>query len=89
MGVKVTNNATTTTVGAVSSTALSLTVASGTGVIFPVLSTGDYFYGTLSDTKDRKSVVSGRGVASGGRLSRKQKTSKAQAARVDVKRGHR
>jgi hypothetical protein len=57
MGVKVTNNATTTTAAAVSSTALSLTVATGTGLIFPVLSTGDYFYATLSDTNNNFEVV--------------------------------
>ena len=57
MGVKVTNNATTTTVGAVSSTALSLTVASGTGALFPILGGSDYFYATLSDTNDNYEVV--------------------------------
>lgn len=57
MGVKVTNNATTTTVGAVSSTELSLTVASGTGALFPILSGSDYFYATLSDTNDNFEIV--------------------------------
>lgn len=57
MGVKVTNNATTTTVGAVSSTALSLTVASGTGALFPILGGSDYFYATLSDTSGNFEIV--------------------------------
>ena len=57
MGVKVANNATTTTAAAVSSTALSLTVATGTGLIFPILGTGDYFYATLSDTSNNFEVV--------------------------------
>ena len=57
MGVKVTNNATTTTVGAVSSTELSLTVASGTGALFPILGGGDYFYATLSDTNGNFEIV--------------------------------
>lgn len=57
MGVKVTNNATTTTVGAVSSTALSLTVASGTGALFPILGGSDYFYATLSDTNGNFEIV--------------------------------
>lgn len=57
MGVKVTNNATTTTAAPVSSTALSLTVAAGTGSTFPVLGTGDYFYATLSNTNNSFEVV--------------------------------
>lgn len=57
MGVKVTNNATTTTVGAVSSTELSLTVASGTGALFPTLGGSDYFYATLSDTNGNFEIV--------------------------------
>ena len=57
MGVKVSNNATTTTTGVVSSTDLSLTVTSGTGILFPILGTGDYFYATLSDTAGNYEVV--------------------------------
>lgn len=57
MGVKVTNNATTTTDGAISSTALSVTVASGTGVLFPILGGSDYFYATLIDTNGNYEVI--------------------------------
>lgn len=57
MGVKATNNATTTTAAAVSSTDLSLTVASGTGSLFPTLGASDYFYATLSDTSGNYEIV--------------------------------
>jgi hypothetical protein len=57
MGVKVTNNATTTITADLSSTALSLTVAAGTGVLFPVLGAGDYFYATLVNTSGNFEVV--------------------------------
>jgi hypothetical protein len=57
MGVKVTNNATTTITADLSSTALSLTVATGTGVLFPVLGAGDYFYATLVNTSGNFEVV--------------------------------
>lgn len=57
MGVKVTNNATTTITADLSSTALSLTVATGTGVLFPVLGAGDYFYATLVNTSGNYEVV--------------------------------
>jgi hypothetical protein len=57
MGVKVTNNATTTITSALASTGLSLTVTTGTGILFPILGTGDYFYATLSDTNNNFEVV--------------------------------
>lgn len=57
MGVKVSNNATTTTTADLSSTALSVTVATGTGILFPILGTGDYFYATLSDVNDNLEIV--------------------------------
>jgi hypothetical protein len=57
MGVKVTNNATTTITADLSSTALSLTVATGTGILFPVLGAGDYFYATLANTSGNFEVV--------------------------------
>jgi len=57
MGVKVSNNATTTTTADLSSTALSVTVAAGTGILFPILGTGDYFYATLSDVNDNLEIV--------------------------------
>jgi hypothetical protein len=57
MGVKLTNNATTTIPASVTSTALSLTVASGAGARFPILGTGDYFYATLTDVNNNFEVV--------------------------------
>ncbi len=57
MGVKVSNNATTTTTADLSSTALSVTVATGTGILFPILGTGDYFYATLSDVNGNLEIV--------------------------------
>lgn len=57
MGVKISNNAVTTIVGAISSSDTGLTVASGTGTLFPVLGTGDYFYATLTDTAGTREIV--------------------------------
>lgn len=48
MAVKFTNNATTTLAGSISSSSTSLSVASGTGVLFPALSSSaDWFMATL------------------------------------------
>lgn len=57
MGLKATNNATTTVTAAVASTDLSLTVATGTGILFPILGSGDYFYATLADVNNNYEVV--------------------------------
>jgi hypothetical protein len=57
MGVKVSNNATTTTTADLGSTALSVTVATGTGILFPILGTGDYFYATLGDVNGNLEIV--------------------------------
>ena len=57
MGVKVANNAVTTTVGAVSSIDTSVTVTSGTGALFPILGTGDYFYATLAAPSGIREIV--------------------------------
>lgn len=57
MGVKVTNNATTTITADISSTALSLTVTTGTGALFPILGGTDYFYATLTDVNNNYEIV--------------------------------
>jgi hypothetical protein len=57
MVLKITNNATTTVVGALTSAATSLTVAAGTGALFPTLGTGDYFQATLQDTNNNFELV--------------------------------
>lgn len=54
---KFSNNATTTTTARISDTDTSLTVASGTGNLFPVLGTGDYFKATLQDTNGNFEIV--------------------------------
>lgn len=54
---KFSNNATTTTVGLLSSTATTIVVASGTGALFPTLGTGDYFKATLQDTNNNFEIV--------------------------------
>jgi len=57
MGVKVANNAVSTIVGAISSSDAGITVATGTGSLFPILGTGDYFYATLSSTAGVREIV--------------------------------
>ena len=50
MAVKYTNNASTTLSAAITSSATSLSVASGGGALFPALSGADYFYLTIVDS---------------------------------------
>jgi hypothetical protein len=57
MGVKVANNATSTIVGAVSSSDVGITVTAGTGVLFPALGAGDYFYATLVSAGGTREIV--------------------------------
>lgn len=57
MGIKLANNAVTTIPGAVSSTQTTLTVATGTGALFPVLGVSDYFYATISDVNNTSEIV--------------------------------
>ena len=57
MPIKLANNATTTTVNALTTTTTEVVVATGTGLKFPVLSTGDYFYATLSDIFGNYEIV--------------------------------
>jgi hypothetical protein len=57
MVLKITNNATTTVAGPLTSAATSLTVASGTGALFPVLASGDYFQATLQDVNNNFELV--------------------------------
>ena len=47
MGMKFTNNATTTIAAGLTATSSTVTVATGTGALFPALGAGDYFYATL------------------------------------------
>jgi len=57
MVLKITNNATTTTTAPLTSASTTVTVASGTGALFPVLGTGDYFQATLQDTNGNFELV--------------------------------
>jgi hypothetical protein len=57
MAIKFTNNATSTLASGIASGALSLTVASGQGALFPTLGGGDYFYCTLSNVANTIEIV--------------------------------
>lgn len=57
MGVQLKNNASTIVPLAISSTATSLVVASGTGAEFPTLGAGDYFYATIQDVNNHFEIV--------------------------------
>jgi hypothetical protein len=54
---KFSNNATTTTTARISNTDTTVTVAAGTGALFPVLGTGEYFKATLQDTNNNFEIV--------------------------------
>lgn len=57
MGVQLKNNASTTVPLAISSTATTITVATGTGSKFPVLGAGDFFYATIQSVSDQFEIV--------------------------------
>ena len=57
MGIKFTNNATTTLAAGISSSATSLSVQSGAGGLFPVLGVGDYFYCSLANTSGSTEII--------------------------------
>lgn len=57
MGIQLKNNASTTVPLAITSTATSLVVASGTGAEFPTLGAGDYFYATIQDVNNNFEIV--------------------------------
>jgi len=57
MAIKFTNNATSTLATGIASGALSLTVASGQGALFPTLGGSDYFYCTLSNVANVIEII--------------------------------
>lgn len=57
MGVILKNNAVSTTSTAISASDVGVAVASGTGVLFPTLGSGDYFYATLISPDDLYEIV--------------------------------
>lgn len=57
MVLKITNNATTIVPLNIESTDTSLTVATGTGSLFPTLGAGDFFHATLSSTSGGMEII--------------------------------
>jgi hypothetical protein len=57
MGIKVANNAFATLASGITSSATSITVASGQGARFPILGALDYFYATLINTSNQLEIV--------------------------------
>jgi hypothetical protein len=57
MTIKFTNNATTTLASGINNSVTSLTVATGTGSLFPTLSGSDVFYATLANLAGTVEIV--------------------------------
>jgi len=57
MGIKFTNNASTLLAGTLNAGETSLTVTTGTGSLFPVLTAGDYFMCTIQNTDGTLEIV--------------------------------
>ena len=57
MAMKFTNNASTTLASSITNVATSLTVASGTGTLFPSLGGSDYFYCTLTNSNGAIEII--------------------------------
>lgn len=57
MPIKFSNNASAALAAGISNTVTSLSVASGTGSLFPTLGAGDYFYATLVDPSNNIEVI--------------------------------
>ena len=57
MTIKWTNNATTTIASGIASGDTTITVAGGTGALFPTLGVGDRFYATLNDSSNNIEIV--------------------------------
>jgi hypothetical protein len=57
MGVKLANNAFSTLAAGITNSSTSMTIAPGTGVRFPVLSAGDYFYISIFNTANQIEIV--------------------------------
>ena len=54
---KFSNNATTTITARISNTDTTITVATGTGALFPTLGAGEYFKATLQDVNNNFEIV--------------------------------
>lgn len=57
MGILFTNNASSSLASTISNSAVSMTVATGEGSLFPTISTGDYFYVTLDAGSGSREIV--------------------------------
>ena len=57
MAIKWANNATTTIASGISSGSTTITVAGGTGSLFPTAGGADYFYATLNDSSNNIEIV--------------------------------
>jgi hypothetical protein len=57
MGLKLRNNAFSTVPNGVLLADTQITLATGTGVRFPILGTGDYFYATIADVYNNFEIV--------------------------------
>lgn len=57
MTIKFTNNATTTLASGINSSVTSLSVASGTGTLFPTISSPDVFYATLANVAGTVEII--------------------------------
>lgn len=57
MAIKFTNNASSTLASSISSSATTITLASGGGSLFPSLGGSDWFYGTLVDSSNNLEIV--------------------------------
>jgi hypothetical protein len=57
MAIKFTNNASSTLASSISASAVTITLASAGGSLFPALSAGDYFYATLVDSSSNMEIV--------------------------------
>jgi hypothetical protein len=57
MALKVANNASSTLANSINSSVVSINLAGGTGSLFPTLTAGDWFYGTLVDASNDIEVV--------------------------------
>ena len=55
--LKLTNNASATLAGAITSAATSVVLTAGNGSLFPALGAGEFFYGTLVDSSNNLEVV--------------------------------
>lgn len=57
MALKLTNNASSILVNTIASTDTSIVITTGSGIKFPTMITGDYFYASLQDAAGNYEIV--------------------------------